>query len=86
MIDRIREMLARRPFTPFRITLIGGSVADVTNPDMAEITSDVLRLYRPDPDHPGMRLWSSLLALQHVNSVETIEHEYPFIVEAEPCH
>ena len=82
MIGRIRELLAARPFTPFRVTLKAGVTDDITDPDLVELSSDLLRLSRHDPTNPATREWRSILALQHVTSVETLEHEYPFFVQA----
>ncbi|MBX9580928.1 MAG: hypothetical protein K2X87_11520 [Gemmataceae bacterium] len=82
MTEIIRELLARRPFVPFRITLTGRSTQDVTDPDWAEIDRDVLRLYRPDPAAPGGRRWAAVVSLDHVVAVDTTDADPPIIIPA----
>lgn len=84
MTELIRELLDRRPFVPFRITM-GGKVPshyDVTDPGSAELTPSVVRLYRPDPAAPDGRQWAAVLALEHVAAVDTTAADHPYVVPA----
>jgi hypothetical protein len=80
----IRDLLARRPFIPFRVTLAGKVPAyhEVTDPELAELTPSVLRLYRRDPAAPGGKSWTSVLSLLHVATIEITRADTPFVVPA----
>lgn len=80
--ELIRELLARRPFVRFRVTLTGGHTQDVTDPDLAEVDRDVLRVYYRDPSAPGGKRWAAVVSLDHVVAVDTTEADHPFVVPA----
>lgn len=84
MEDIIRDLLVRRPFLPFRVTL-GGRVPshhEVTDPELAELAPSVLRLYRRDSAAPGGKSWTSVLSLRHVATLEITRVDTPFVVTA----
>jgi hypothetical protein len=66
MINDIRELLHREPFTPFRITLTSGQGFDVTNPDLMATGQTQLTLYYPRSDR-----WA-ILRLNQIASIEMI--------------
>ena len=77
MAERNRELLDACRFVPFRVTMAGGTEADVVDPKSAELTPSVLRLYSESP-----KQWKSMLSLHHLIAVETLEHEHPIFVQA----
>lgn len=67
----LKDMLARRPFEPFRIRLSSGDTYEVRHPEMALLLRHGLYVALPDEqgELPDRAVWCSLL---HVTAVEPI--------------
>jgi hypothetical protein len=70
-VQTFRELLARRPFKPFRLVMSSGQVHEVRHPEMAMLTrSDMLVGTNVDDGIPAEFKICSLL---HVATVEPID-------------
>ena len=78
--EPILSLLARKPFLPFRLTMTGGSVYEVRDPDHVEVRESVVELTRPDPSAPNGKTWRCTLALGHVTSIEVPFCDEPVVV------
>ena len=67
----LKDMLARRPFQPFRVRLCSGDVYVVRHPEMALLRRNGIYVAVPDngTDVPERAVWCSLL---HVAAVEPV--------------
>ena len=73
MREKILELLAARPFQPFRIHLSNGLVHMVRHPEQALITSSYLILGVPVNDAPGQAVGDTVfLSLIHVVQVQPL--------------
>ena len=66
--ETFKEILARRPFEPFRVVMSSGESYIVMHPEMALVSARALVLAIPDPSHPeGERFaFCSYLHIAHV--------------------
>jgi hypothetical protein len=64
MLETIRGLLARDPFTPFRIVLTSGKEYDVSDPSLVALGQSQINLYAPKSDH-----WS-VLRLNQIASID----------------
>ena len=70
-VQTFRELLARRPFKPFRLVMSSGQAYEVRHPEMAMLTrSDMLVGTNVEDGVPAEFRICSLL---HVTSVEPID-------------
>ncbi len=53
MIDTIRELLARRPFSPFRVILSSGDSFEIRHPEFAWLTKGGLYVGLPSANGNG---------------------------------
>lgn len=67
MRESIEEMLAKVPFSPFRIILTSGQGYDILNPYLVAMGQTQLTVYFPRSDR-----WA-ILRLNQVASVEVLE-------------
>jgi hypothetical protein len=63
--DAIRELLNRRPFTPFQMTLSSGQTIEVRHPEFVILTRNGMVVAYPDSDR------ISICAFLHIAGVET---------------
>lgn len=65
----LQDLLARRPFEPFRVRLSSGDAYDVKHPEMALLLRNGLYVAIPESNEelPDQAVWCSLL---HVAAVE----------------
>lgn len=68
-VQTFREMLARRPFEPVRITLSSGQAFEIRHPEMAMLTRTSL-LIGVDADNEGVPAEFKILSLLHVTTIE----------------
>lgn len=66
----LRDLLARRPFDPFRVRLSSGDAYDVRHPEMAFLLRNGIYIALPDGngDVPEQAVYCALL---HIVSVES---------------
>ena len=70
-VQTFREMLARRPFQPVRITLSSGQSFEIRHPEMALLTrTDLLVGIEVAPD--GVPAQFKILSLLHVASIDPL--------------
>jgi hypothetical protein len=69
MLDDLKELLGREPFTPFRIVLTSGSTYDVGSPLQVAVGKTQLNYYPPKSDR-----WA-ILRLNQIASFEVGEPE-----------
>jgi hypothetical protein len=62
----IRELLARQPFAPFRLTLSSGQSIEVRHPEFVIVTKNGIVVAYPDSDRV------SICAFLHIASAETM--------------
>ena len=67
----LKDLMARRPFEPFRIRLSSGDSYDVRHPEMALLLRSgiYVAVANGDDDLPEQAVWCSLL---HVAAVEPL--------------
>jgi hypothetical protein len=70
-VQTFREMLARRPFQPARLTLSSGQVFEVRHPEMALLTRTSL-LIGTDIAEDGVPAEFKIVSLLHVTSIEAL--------------
>jgi hypothetical protein len=63
--DAIRDLLKRRPFTPFQVTLSSGQTIEVPHPEFVIMTKNGMVVAYPDSDRV------SICAFLHIASVDT---------------
>lgn len=68
-VQTCREMLARRPFQPVRVTLSSGQSYEVRHPEMALLTRTSL-LVGVDVADDGVPTEFKILSLLHVTAIE----------------
>jgi hypothetical protein len=61
----IRDLLTRKPFTPFQITLSSGQTIEVRHPEFVVLTKNGMVVAYPDSDR------ISICAFLHITNVET---------------
>ena len=73
-----RELLARQPFQPFRITMSSGKTYDVSHPESAVLTKTdlLIGIGQTDDLIPEAFKYCSLL---HITSVEPLTQKVVFI-------
>jgi hypothetical protein len=69
MLDDLKELLGREPFTPFRIVLTSGSTYEVGSPLQVAVGQTQLNYYPPKSDR-----WA-ILRLNQIASFEIGEPE-----------
>ena len=70
-VQTFREMLARRPFQPVKLTLSSGQVFEIRHPEMALLTRTSL-LVGTDVAEDGVPAEFKVISLLHVASMEPI--------------
>lgn len=70
-VQTFREMLARRPFQPVKITLSSGQSYEVRHPEMALLTRTSL-LVGTDVAEDGVPAEFKILSLLQVTAIEPI--------------
>jgi len=68
-VQTFREMLARRPFQPVRVTLSSGQAFEIRHPEMAMLTRTSL-LIGVDFAEDGVPAEFKILSLLHVTAIE----------------
>jgi hypothetical protein len=70
-VQTFREMLARRPFEPIRLTLSSGQSFEIRHPEMAMLTRTSI-LIGVDFAEDGVPAEFKIISLLHVASLEPI--------------
>ncbi|HEY8750999.1 MAG TPA: hypothetical protein VIM11_23645 [Tepidisphaeraceae bacterium] len=70
-VQTFREMLARRPFQPVKLTLSSGQSYEIRHPEMALLTRTSL-LIGVDLAEDGVPAEFKILSLLHVTAIEPI--------------
>lgn len=70
-VQKFRELLATRPFQPFRLVMSSGKEYEVRHPEMALLTRSDLLIGVGESDE-GVAAEFRICALLHVASVEPI--------------
>ncbi len=70
-VQTFREMLARRPFQPVRLTLSSGQTFEIRHPEMAFLTRTSI-LIGIDVAEDGVPAEFKIVSLLHVASMEPI--------------
>jgi hypothetical protein len=70
-VQAFREMLARRPFQPVKLTLSSGLVFEIRHPEMAMLTRTSL-LVGTDLADDGVPAEFKIVSLLHVTAIEPI--------------
>lgn len=67
-----RDMMARRPFQPVRLTMSSGETFEVRHPEMAFV--DRTSIYvAPDLDNNGIPTEYRIFSFLHVTAIEPIQ-------------
>jgi hypothetical protein len=75
-VQTFRELLARRPFKPFRLVMSSGQTYDVRHPEMALLTRSDL-LVGIDETEDGVPAEFKICSLLHVSAIEPINTTLP---------
>jgi hypothetical protein len=70
-VQTFREMLARRPFQPVRLTLSSGQAFETRHPEMALLTRTSI-LIGTDVSEDGVPAEFKIVSLLHVTGIEPI--------------
>jgi hypothetical protein len=70
-VQTFRDMLARRPFQPVRVTLSSGQSYEIRHPEMAFVTRTDL-LVGVDLAEDGVPAEYKILSLLHITAIEPI--------------
>jgi hypothetical protein len=70
-VQTFREMFARRPFQPVKITLLSGQSYEIRHPEMALLTRTDL-LVGVDISSDGVPVEFKILSLLHVTAIEPL--------------
>jgi hypothetical protein len=70
-VQTFREMLARRPFQPVKLTLSSGQTYEIRHPEMALLTRTSL-LIGVELAEDGVPAEFKILSLLHVTAIEPI--------------
>jgi hypothetical protein len=70
-VQTFRELLAQRPFKPFRLVMSSGQSYDVGHPEMAMLTKSDLLVGIGDIDE-GAPAEFKICSLLHVSAIEPI--------------
>jgi hypothetical protein len=71
-VQTFRDLLAERPFKPFRLVLSSGQSYEVRHPEMALLTkTDILVGTDAEPD--GVPARFKICSMLHVTAVEPLE-------------
>jgi hypothetical protein len=72
-VQTFRELLARRPFKPFRLVMSSGQTYEVRHPEVAMLTRSDMLVGTDLED--GVPAEFKICSLLHVATVEPIDHE-----------
>jgi hypothetical protein len=64
MVELLRELLHREPFSPFRIMLTCGEGFDVSNPDLVAMGQTVIYVLAPKSDKFAILRLNQIASLQ----------------------
>jgi hypothetical protein len=70
-VQTFREMLARRPFQPVKLTLSSGQSYEIRHPEMAFLTRTSI-LVGTDVAEDGVPAEFKILSLLHVTAIEPL--------------
>jgi len=70
-VQTFRELLAQRPFRPFRLVMSSGQVYEVRHPEMAWLTRTDL-LVGVDQTEDGVPAEFKICSLLHITAVEPL--------------
>jgi hypothetical protein len=70
-VQTFRELLAQRPFKPFRLVMSSGQSYEVGHPEMAMLTKSDLLVGTGDTDE-GVPAEFKICSLLHVSAIEPI--------------
>ena len=70
-LEIYRDLLARRPFQPFRVVASGGQSYEIRHPEMAMLTQTELVIGIDDPGD-GVPAEFRICSLLHVTAIEPI--------------
>ncbi len=70
-VQTFREMLARRPFQPVRLTLSSGQAYEIRHPEMAFLTRTSI-LIGTDLAEDGVPAEFKIISLLHVTAIEPL--------------
>ena len=70
-VQTFREMLARRPFQPVKLTLSSGQTFEIRHPEMAMLTRTSI-LIGTDLSEDGVPAEFKIVSLLHVTSIEPL--------------
>lgn len=70
-VQTFRELLAKRPFQPFRLEMSSGEKYDVRHPEMAMLTKSDILVGIGDTDE-GVPAEFKICSLLHVTSIEPL--------------
>jgi hypothetical protein len=70
-VQAFREMLARRPFQPVRLTMSSGEAYEIRHPEMAMLTRTSI-LIGVDLADDGVPAEFQILSLPHVTALEPL--------------
>lgn len=73
-VQTFREMLARRPFQPAKLTLSSGQTFEIRHPEMAMLTRTSL-LIATDVAQDGVPEAFKIVSLLHVASMEPLQNQ-----------
>jgi hypothetical protein len=72
-VQTFRELVARRPFKPFRLVMSSGQTYEVRHPEVAMLTRSDMLVGTDLED--GVPAEFKICSLLHVATVEPIDHE-----------
>ena len=70
-VQTFRDMLAQRPFKPFRLVMSSGQTYEVRHPEMAMLTRSDILVGVGDTDE-GIAAEFKICSLLHVTSIEPL--------------
>lgn len=72
-VQTFRDLLAQRPFKPFRLVMSSGEAYEVRHPEMALLTRSDILVGTGDSEE-GVPANFRICALLHVASIEPLSH------------
>lgn len=67
------QMLRNRPFVPFRIHRVDGTLYEIRHPELGLVSVASAIVAFPDPDRPGLYKSWEIVDLRHIGRLERIE-------------
>jgi len=71
--SELLQMLRNKPFVPFRIHLVDGTVYEIRHPELVLLGVSSAIIAFPHPERPGLYQSWEVVDLRHIGRLERIE-------------